>query len=261
MDEQELISHIEDLGLSNKEARVYVAALAVGPASVQRLADQSGIKRVTVYVVLESLIGLGLISQSTKGKKTVFVPEDPSNLQRLIDKRQIELQQQKKNFESIMPQLAALGSSPRENATVRLYDSADGIKSLMRTFIKEAVGTEDHAVVGFSNLDQLYSYFPEFRQTHSNPDRLRNNIRSRFLYSSSEGPIMKQFDRETQRVSRWIPQAEFPNQGDFTVVGDHIMLLAFEGKHPVGITIASAELAQGLRVMFDLAWKAAEKYN
>lgn len=261
MDEHELISHIEDLGLSNKEARVYVAALSTGPASVQRLADQSGIKRVTVYVVLESLIGLGLISQSTKGKKTVFVPEDPSNLQRLLDKRQLELAGQRKNFDSILPQLTTLGSSPRETATVRLYDSADGIKSLMRTFIKEAVGTEDHAVVGFSNLDQLYAYFPEFRQTHSNPDRLRAGIKSRFLYTSSEGPIMKQFDRETHRVSRWIPQHDFPTQGDFTVVGDHIMMLAFEGNHPTGITIASAELAQGLRTMFDLAWLAADQYN
>lgn len=261
MEEQALISHIEDLGLSNKEARVYVAALATGPASVQRLADQSGIKRVTVYVILESLIGLGLISQSTKGKKTVFVPEDPSNLQRLIDKRQHELDLQRSNFDSIMPQLSALGSGPRETAMVRLYDSADGIKSLMRTFIKEAVGTDDHVVIGFSNLDELYDSFPEFRQTHSNPDRLRAGIKSRFLYASSEGPIMKAFDRETQRVSRWIPLEKFPTQGDFTVVGDQIMMLSFQGKHPVGITIASPDLAQGLRTMFDLAWAAAEEYN
>src|SRR4051812_25054594 len=80
----ELIASIEDLGLSQKEARVYLANLMLGPATVQKIADQSGIKRVTTYVILESLNNLGLVSQSTKGKKTYFVAEEPSHLRRLL---------------------------------------------------------------------------------------------------------------------------------------------------------------------------------
>jgi sugar-specific transcriptional regulator TrmB len=49
---EELIGQIEELGLSNKEARVYVANLMLGPAGVQQIADASGIKRVTTYVIL-----------------------------------------------------------------------------------------------------------------------------------------------------------------------------------------------------------------
>jgi predicted transcriptional regulator len=261
MDEPELISHIEELGLSNKEARVYVASLRVGPASVQRLADQSGIKRVTTYVVLESLIGLGLVSQSTKGKKTIFIPEEPSNLQRLIEKKEAEVSSQRKNFISILPQMEELGSGVQDGTTVRVYDSADGIKSLMRTFIREGQEAGSEMVYGFSNQDQVFQHFPEFRHTRSNPERTNARIRSQFLYTSSEGPIMKEYDGHANRESRWLPLEEYPVQGDFTVVGSKIMMLSFEGKHPVGITIESAELAQGLRVAFELAWQAAEKYN
>lgn len=72
---------------------------------------------------------------------------------------------------------------------------------------------------------------------------------------------MAQFDQQTRRVSRWIPVDKWPVQGDFTVAGDSIMMLSFAGSHPTGISIKSPELAQGLRVMFDLAWQASEQYN
>jgi HTH-type transcriptional regulator, sugar sensing transcriptional regulator len=261
MDERELISHIEELGLSNKEARIYIASLMVGPASVQKLADQSGIKRVTTYVILESLIGLGLVSQTTKGKKTLFIAEDPTNLRRLIEKRESELEDQRHNFEHILPELAHLGLTPKDSANVKLYDSADGVKTLMNTFIQEGIDADTDAVYGFSNLDQLYKYFPEFREAHSNPERTRAGIRSRFLYASSEGPIMKEYDQETIRESRWIPLETYPMQGDFTVVGAKIMMLSFDGRHPIGITIESKALAEGMRAVLKLAWEASEKYN
>ncbi|QQR53055.1 hypothetical protein IPG36_03095 [bacterium] len=261
MQEQEIISAIEELGLSNKEARVYVAALSAGASSVQRLADQSGIKRVTVYVILESLMGMGLMSQTSKGKKTYFVAEDPANLHRLVDKRQQEVSAQQQGLDALIPKLSQLLVPESDQTTVRLYDTADGIQSVMRTFIKEALRDKQTSVVGFSNLDQLYSYFPEFRVSHANPERTRAGIKSRFLYTSSQGAVMAQFDQQTRRVSRWIPVDKWPVQGDFTVAGDSIMMLSFAGSHPTGISIKSPELAQGLRVMFDLAWQASEQYN
>jgi sugar-specific transcriptional regulator TrmB len=115
MNDQLLISHVEELGLSNKEARVYLASLGLGPASVQKIADEAGIKRVTTYVILESLVGLGLVSQTVKGKKTYFVAEDPVNLERLIERRRQELKEQKQNFDHILPELQNLKMQPKDS--------------------------------------------------------------------------------------------------------------------------------------------------
>jgi HTH-type transcriptional regulator, sugar sensing transcriptional regulator len=261
MNEQQLISHIEDLGLSNKEAKVYVACLSLGPSAVQRIADQSGIKRVTTYVILESLVGLGLMSQTVKGKKTYFIAEDPSNLKRLIEKRERELDEQKHNFKQILPELEGLKSLPKDSPSVKFYDSAAGIRTILHNFIQEGRNASVQRVYGFSNLDEVYRYFPEFRTNHANPERTKAGIRSRFLYTSSEGPIMKDFDKVDNRESRWVPSDKYPVEGDFTIVGDNVMMLAFGGNHPVGVTVSSREMAQGLRVAFDLAWEAAAAYN
>jgi sugar-specific transcriptional regulator TrmB len=261
MNEQELISHIEELGLSNKEARVYVASLIVGPSAVQRIAEQSGIKRVTTYVILESLVGLGLVSQSIKGKKTYFIAEEPSNLHRLIERREQELSEQKINFDQILPELNGLKSTPKEAPNVKFYDSIDGIRTIMNEFPQKVKQSNTDFVYSFSNLDQFYGFFPEFESRGANPDRVRSGVPSRSIYTSTQGPILAGSDKANNRQSRWLPMDKYPVSGDFTVAGEFIIMMSLAGSAPMGITITSRDLAQGLQALFQIAWDAAEPYN
>jgi hypothetical protein len=207
-------------------------------------------------VILESLVGLGLVSQSIKGKKTYFIAEDPTNLRRLLDKREQELNEQKHNFEQVLPELQGLKVLPKESPSVKFYDSPDGIKTIMNLFLEQGKSPGVESVYGFSNLDQLYAYFPEFRTASANPTRVRAGIKSMFLYTSSEGPILHETDVERNRESRYLPPNVFPMSGDFTVVGDNVLMLSLSGPRPIGVTISSKELSQGLRAMFLVAWQA-----
>lgn len=260
MDAQ-LISSIEDLGLSNKEARIYVASLMLGPSGVQSIADYSGIKRVTTYVILESLVTLGLVSQIVKGKKTFFIAEDPTNLRRLLDKREQEVKEQKQSFETILPNLIGLKALPKESPSVRFYEGAEGIRTIMDTYLNRAHLGKADIIYGFSNLDQIFSYFPDIREKGFNPNRMRESINSRMLYTSSQGPILKTNDTELNRESRYLPPDKFDMAGDFTIIGDTIIMLSLTGKQPLGVTITSSVLAQGLRVIFQGAWENAKTYN
>jgi predicted transcriptional regulator len=257
---EQLVTHIEELGLSNKEARVYVANLMLGASSVQNIADQAGIKRVTTYVILESLIGLGLVSQSMKGKKTYFIAEEPTNLERLLDKREQELKDQKINFDQILPELLGLKSIPKESPHVKFYDGAEGIRGIFATFFSTYAG-DVKETYGVSNLDQLHAFFPEMAQTGINPERTKNKINSHFLYTTTRGPIYKDSDEGANRISRWVPADKYMFQGDFSIIGDYIILLSLAGSNPIGITIHSRDIAQGMLALFNLAWDSAEQYN
>lgn len=258
MDEQ-LIKSVEDLGLSQKEARVYLANLSLGSATVQQIADQSGIKRVTTYVILESLANLGLVSQTSQGKKTYFNAEDPISLRRLVEKKEQDLKEQKQSFEEVLPQLRTIKSLPRVAPSVKYYDSREGIKSVMASFL--SAHSNEGPIMGMSNLDQLFAFFPEFEATSGNPSRTKLGIKSRFIYTSKKGPILKGTDKQRRRESRYLPYDKYPLSGDLTVVGNHIIMLSLTGSKPIGITIDSQELAKGMSQVFELAWKAAEQYS
>lgn len=61
-----MIEKLKNLGLNEKEARVYLAALELGEASVQEIAQKSGVKRVTAHVAIEKLKTEGLLYEEKK---------------------------------------------------------------------------------------------------------------------------------------------------------------------------------------------------
>lgn len=257
----ELVSSLEDLGLSEKESKVYLANLALGPSSVQKIADYAGIKRVTAYVILESLVSLGLVSQSNKGKKTFFIAEDPVSLKRLLTKREDELKEQKHNFETILPDLQGLRSLPVDSPSVKFYDSPEGIKSIMETFYQTVNVQGVKQAYGISNIDQVLGLFPEFKAAESNPSRVSSGIASKIIYTCKDGPIFKAGDAAKNRESRFVPADKYPLNGDISIIGDHLFLMSLTGSKPVAVTIKSAELAKGMVGFFNLAWETAAKYN
>ena len=64
---------LQRVGLDERQAKVYLAALELGPSPVQKIAQRAGIPRATVYLVLNDLQGKGLITTYDEGKKTFFV--------------------------------------------------------------------------------------------------------------------------------------------------------------------------------------------
>jgi sugar-specific transcriptional regulator TrmB len=257
---EQLIGQIEELGLSNKEARVYVACLTLGASPVQKIADQAGIKRVTAYVILESLVSLGLVSQSVKGKKTFFNAEEPSNLRRLLEKREQEVKEQKLNFEQVLPELLNLKKLPKDTPAVKFFEGAEGIRSIMSSFFEtHREGVQQ--IFGVSNLNQVHAFFPDIREQQANPERLKAKVSSRIIYTHEDGPILAPNDKNRNRESLWVPEDKFPLSGDLNVVGDHIVMLSLTRDNPIGITIESRELSKGLSAWFELAWEAAKDYN
>jgi sugar-specific transcriptional regulator TrmB len=260
MDEQ-LISQIEELGLSNKEARVYLANLMLGAAGVQQIADASGIKRVTTYVILESLVNLGLVSQTTKAKKTLFNAEAPENLRRLLEKREQSLKDQHLQLEELLPGLATLKALPKEAPVVKFYDGAESVRTISKLFAEVIQEKKVGLIYGISNLDAVYRFFPEIKQRSANPERIKAGTPSKFLYASSEGSILKDNDAQSNRSSRYVPSDKFPFTGDISIAGDYTALLSLSDPKPIGITIESKVIADSMRAVFDLAWETAEKYQ
>jgi len=76
-----MLKELQDLGLSEKEARVYLAALELGQTTADKLAKHAKVNRSTTYVQLESLMKVGLMSTHEERKKTVFAPESPELLE------------------------------------------------------------------------------------------------------------------------------------------------------------------------------------
>jgi len=90
--DKELIKEVESIGLSEKEARVYLAVLEMGQASVQDIGKKADVNRATTYVILDSLMKKGMIATFGEGKKSVFIAEAPHGLNNIIREQEEEIE-------------------------------------------------------------------------------------------------------------------------------------------------------------------------
>jgi sugar-specific transcriptional regulator TrmB len=74
---------LESIGLSNYEARAYIALVAHGYGDADTIAETSGIPRTSSYKVLQSLCQKGF-AMSTSGRPRIFKPEEPKKLKEKI---------------------------------------------------------------------------------------------------------------------------------------------------------------------------------
>ena len=63
-----LTKKLEEIGLNEKEAKVYIAVLELGEGSASEIAKKSEVNRATTYFTLENLMKIGLVSASNEEK-------------------------------------------------------------------------------------------------------------------------------------------------------------------------------------------------
>jgi len=124
--EEELIK----LGLSEHEAKVYLAALSLGPSSAAQISEHANIKRPTVYLALENLIKQGLIIENFAGKKRLFEAEKPQKLEKLTKRMRRQVVDAEILLESILPGLVKFPKQYAEEPKVSFYSGVEGLKNI-----------------------------------------------------------------------------------------------------------------------------------
>jgi len=71
---------LRKLGLTEKQALVYLTALELGYTSIQKIAQKAKISRPTTYEIVKTLEQKGLISESKDKNKRYFIAESPDKL-------------------------------------------------------------------------------------------------------------------------------------------------------------------------------------
>ena len=79
----ERIRTLQGLGLTNNQAKIYLASLQTGCSTVKSIAHYAQIGREDVYRVLPSLQDLGLLKKHI-GSPTLFEPVDPAEVVSLL---------------------------------------------------------------------------------------------------------------------------------------------------------------------------------
>ena len=159
-----LARDLEKLGLSEKEAMVYLASLETGPAPVQVIARKAEVNRATTYVMIEALLQKGLMSTFDKGKKTMFTAEKPERLHRIVHSERASVDEKEQTIKKILPDLDAICAAAGERPKVSFYEGEEGLEAMRETIFDAKIEQMDDVI----SYDDLHHLLPaEHWQKHA----------------------------------------------------------------------------------------------
>lgn len=249
-----IIDYLIKLGLSEKEAKIYRSLLSTGPTTVLRLANYTGIKRITVHFNIENLIKKGLVSQIKERGRRKLIAEFPESLKYLLEKKEEETKKLKDELPEIISHfyksIPSLYSSNRIEA--KYYEGKDGVSLIY----KEALRAKE--IRSYVNISMIYKMFPENPQLF--PESLeRHNLKMWEIVEDSV--VSRNYIKQVVSKSQTYYYKFFPEDFDQSIFFDYMIfdgkvgIISGERKIPSGVLISHQNIYLTSKLIFDMFWK------
>lgn len=83
---------LQNIGLSETEAKIYLALLEKGSHTISGIAEISSCNRVQIYAAVKRLRESKLIGETIRGKRKYFFAENPENLENIFYEQKLSFQ-------------------------------------------------------------------------------------------------------------------------------------------------------------------------
>lgn len=239
-------STLQNLGLDDKEVKIYLALLELGSGTVQEVATKSGVNRTNIYNFIGPLKTKGIISEVKEGDKIILIPENPDTL----------VKRAEKNYEDIktaLPELMGIFNLPGTKPKVRFYE---GVKGLQHAY-NEMLNSEEKAIYGFSDYKKLFEAIPEDWAWNF---PIRRKSKKMFFYCIAKddemGKELKTKDDNQLRETRLVKNLQLDTE--INIYGNKVMMVSFRRPYSA-IIIEDRAIAMSMKSIWQGWWNLLSK--
>lgn len=250
-----LTKQLEQIGFSAKEAKIYVALLELGEATALQLATKTELNRATTYVILENLLNQGLVNNLIKKKKTCFIIESPRQILDLLNKEKTIIDNKFVTAEKIMSEMELLGKLTQARTKVKFYEGKAGIQLIQKDILKSKAKSFDNIF----HINEALKHFPVKPDDHRQ-SIVRKNIKGRTIVIYDSKKTIPKYPTHSLEERKYLPGDKFSFLADFTFYKNKAAMISYKD-NLMGVIIENKALVDGLKVLFELAWQGAEKYQ
>jgi len=236
---------LKNLGLDEKEAKVYMALVQLGRGSAQIIADQAQVKRPTTYVILENLIDKGLALKIPRTRKKLYIAKSP-------DEFFAEAEERFNLSKSILPQLMAMADKTGPQFKTLYYEGERGIQNMITESVKRMAGQE---ILGFY-ARETENISPEmqeiFHQWNENCKKAGVKLRG---MTPNDPSLAWYKGRENYFgwAMKYLDPKDYLSDCSIEIGDDFIQI--FSLRYMQGVFMQNPDVAKTLRQIFEMLWK------
>jgi sugar-specific transcriptional regulator TrmB len=254
MKNREINEELVKLGLSHNEALIYTKLMEVGTDktknSAYALAKNLNIPRATIYLYLDRLINIKLVSQYIINNRKHYLAENPRNIEKdLIEKRE--------GLNRILPLLEELRLNKKNSSYVRTYTGEAGVKLVLDEIFSKDNIRNVHELLCISNplLSKILPKgFPE------KLDKLKKvyDIHTKMiLVSSADVKIADVYKNDSHRETRIMPD-NYYFDGSFYLHNDTVSFISLAEEEIYSVIVDSKTITSMIRAFFMCTWDLLE---
>ncbi len=237
--------HLEYLGLSDKEALVYIELLKHNSLSGIQLSRLTKIKKATIYVVIESLLAKDLIREIKVGKRMHYKAESPDQFKIIFDKKRLELESQMKNIQEIIFELKSIERKVGEKPSVTYYEGKQAVHDSLEEYMGQ-IGYSQGDDYGIYSYDLVEKIFSKKDIEDIDKKRIDNNIKFKAIYTGGNKFIPNKPNQELIKIAQDI----FPIESEILIFNDEVKIHTL-GKDVFGISIKNKEFATTMKSLIE----------
>jgi len=249
------INLLKKLGFSDKMAKIYLVLLGLGPSSVRKLAESTGLNRGTIYEVLKDLQEKQVVRYYKEDTKQLFVVEDPDKLRDVIHRQEREIKEVENGLDKLLPELQALYNPGGERPVAKYY-SHDEIRLILEDVLEtcenseeihstDVHGKKEYLVYSAEGLrEDLYKDFATFSDV-----RIAKGINVRVV-AMGEGGELRGLDER-----KWIEQKIATPTYIIIYPGKTAYISLNAKKELVGVVIENEGIYETQKIIFNNLWE------
>lgn len=246
MEAKELLAEI---GLTERESKVYLALLELGSTTTGPLVKKSKVPNSKIYEILQSLNNKGLSSWIIKGKIKYFQASNPKKILTLFKEKQEEI-------EKLLPELEAKQLSAKEKQFVGLYEGTKAIFAFLNDLIEDAKKGEIYYSFSLGkehedeNINIFYSKFGEKRERKKLSVKIIANKKSKDVFK-------KIYSDRLQFLKKIIKYTDFNFPQGIIIFRNNVVIINWE-ENPTAIHIQSKKITEQYKKFFENLWKISK---
>lgn len=250
----QIINDLKFFDLSQKEVDIYLAALELGPASIQQITNKTGLVRTSVVYYIDSLLDKGFFNETIVRKRKFYIAIHPEKIKDIYKLKRVRFEQTENKLESIIDRINSfcpqLNNSAIEMLSPNIY-YFEGEKGLIKIY-EDTLQSQEN-MCAFTAWDNMLHVLPKYLPAYVKR-RTAANIHSNCI--AVDSPISRKIAKRDDKECR---HTKFLKSKDTLSVetmiyGDKIALVSFEGELG-GIIIENETLAKAQKIFFDALWE------
>jgi sugar-specific transcriptional regulator TrmB len=244
------VEQLTSLGLTQGEAKVFLAMIQIGPSRVGKIVEISGVSQSKIYNVLDRLVLKGLASYNIQDNIKHFQSLEPSRLHEYIQKKEDEIKRQKEGITQLVNDLTK-NIYATKRSTSEIFVGERSLRSAYMTLLSDA------------KKGDMLRYFYPYPNAHENASPFYSRF---YKYQKSKGLVERgivTIDFKNSKHFKEIPKdvklryVNFPLPGTIDMLMNKLLIV--DWKTITGILITSSEIASIFINYFDSIWRIAKR--